>query len=76
MAQFNLLTPIEYIERQQELMDIHRVAMMNCISGSDEWCWRRDLYENARCRTLLAMKKEQADVKVSSMSRGTTTQSI
>ncbi len=61
MTQLNLIPLSEYILRQQGLMDVHRVAMMNCESGSNEWYWRRDLYENARCRTIRTMKMEQDD---------------
>lgn len=64
MTQLNLLTPIEYIECQQERMDFHRVAKMNCSPYSIEWGWRRDLAENAKRRMLCMLEKEQADVKV------------
>jgi len=45
-----LITPLEYIARQNELMEIHIEAQRLTVPLSDAWRWRRDLASHASRR--------------------------
>lgn len=45
-----LMTPLEYIARQNELMEIHMEAQRLTVTLSQAWCWRRDLASHANRR--------------------------
>ncbi len=50
MSKISLISSAEYIEHQQFLIDVHSNAMVGLITLSVEWCWRRDLANQANRR--------------------------
>ena len=56
-----LMTPLEYIARQNELMDIHMEAQRLTVALSQAWCWRRDLANNANRRMFEMIRYDARD---------------